>query len=170
MPLCTLYKYFLIKVLFDALSYFFINSVNKKKQLFLKYKIKIYSQYGRLHTGRNSTVSILTNSLMKYLSIEEKYDPFRRHVDELHKLNSRKKWLCYKHHFWNLPWNLLLFVSSPCNKYIRGSVICFVKIEHHFCIYLMKLENRQKPELVIDIVSIVDYLYIQWIDKNDQLK
>lgn len=91
MPLCTLYKYFLIKVLFDALSYFFINSVNKKKQLFLKYKIKIYSQYGRLHTGRNSTVSILTNSLMKYLSIEEKYDPFRRHVDELHKLNSRKK-------------------------------------------------------------------------------
>lgn len=28
---------------------------------------------------------------MKYLSIEEKYDPFRRHVDELHKLNSRKK-------------------------------------------------------------------------------
>lgn len=34
----------------------------------------------------------------------------------------------------------------------------------------MKLENRQKPELIIDIVSIVDYLYIQWIDKNDQLK
>lgn len=34
----------------------------------------------------------------------------------------------------------------------------------------MKLENRQKPELLIDIVNIVDYLYIQWIDKNDQLK
>lgn len=136
----------------------------------MKYKIKIYSQYGGLHTGRNSTVSILTNSLMKYLSIDEKYDTFRRHVDELHKLKSRKMRLCCKHHFLDLPWNLLLFISSSCNKWTRGSVICFVKIEHRFCIYVMKLGNRQKPELVIDIVGIVDYLYTQWIDKNEPVK
>lgn len=57
-----------------------------------------------------------------------------------------------------LEYTIIYIISF--NKWIRGSVICFVKIEHQFCICVMKLRNRQKPELVIDIVSIVDYLYV----------
>lgn len=51
------------------------------------------------------------------LTLIRSFELFRSHIDRLCKLKSRRKcWWC-KQYLLDWSWNLLLFMSSPCNAY-----------------------------------------------------